>query len=418
HDLKLIYPKTHARYSSRSPKVYLDALNRDYLAGRSVWNILSDDLMIPALVAQGKRLEDARRYLVSGCWGVATEGCEPAAGAPYFNLLRILEASIRPDPQLAAKTGLALRSIEDAADFAEVYDIYADNLRRTIGLVCTAAREIGRHAPEVAPECFYSACLSDCLERHLDATAGGGRYNPQNFAIMSFANTVDSLVAIDELCFRRKRLGLPEFLAAVRADWRDQAALRAEVLGLPHFGDHTPASQGMAKRLFDDIHAATQARENARGGKFQLAFFVYREFIFWGRKMGATPDGRRAGERLSQGISPSQQYPASDLTDLIRSIAQLDLRRCGNSAVVYLNLPVDGMSLDHLETFERTCASMGVSMLQPNCVSTEELLDAKAHPENHPGLVVRVCGFSAKFTSLLPEWQDEFIARRIYGRSA
>ena len=149
------------------------------------------------------------------------------------------------------------------------------------------------------------------------------------------------------------------------------------------------------------------------GGKVNLGHLTYTEIRFWGEKTLATPDGRYNGEYLSQGLTPSRLKKIPFVTDVINSMAALDKTELAGDNVLNIILP-GTTPLDVCEAFLRTAARTAVESLQLNCVSKETLLDAQKHPEKYPDLIVRVCGFSAKFTSLSPEWQEEVISRNFY----
>ena len=139
--------------------------------------------------------------------------------------------------------------------------------------------------------------------------------------------------------------------------------------------------------------------------------WIYREFRFWGEKTRALPDGRRDGDHLALSLSPSHFRNDGQITDMLRCLASLDLTRCAGNTVVNLVLDRSVVTPDTAEALVRTCGTLGLELLHLNCFSSEDLLDAQKSPENHPALMVRICGFSAKFTSLSPEWQDEVIHR-------
>ena len=187
---------------------------------------------------------------------------------------------------------------------------------------------------------------------------------------------------------------------------------------MPHFGDNTPESNALAQRLHDDLHAHTRDLVNACGGSYDMGYWCYREFMFWGERMKATPDGRRDGDYLAQSLNPSRLRPIEDITSTINSVAALDLTKCSGDSVVNVLLPSGGATPRLLDQFERAFAASKLQLLQLNCVDKEALLDARLHPERHQDLVVRVCGFSAKFVSLPPEWQEEFITRNLHGKIA
>lgn len=417
-ELKLIYPKPHCRFSHRSSPDYLEMINREIAAGHSVYSLVNDDCIIPALVKDGKRLEDARRYLCTGCWDIVVESAEDIATGNYVNMARVLEMSVHDCPQEMEAAQLSLEKLDGAETFEEVYRRLSGNILKVTREMCQMKGRNGAVWANVNPSPFFSACMSDCLENRKDFTAGGGRYNPHALPMCFFANIVDSLLVIRRLCFETKRHPLSELLEAVRADWKGYDALRAEVLAAPHFGDNKPESNALAKRLHEDIYANTRDLKNERGGSFEMGHWVYREFRFWGEQTKATPDGRRDGEYLALSLNPSRSRHIHEITSTLNSASSLDLTKCPADSVLNILLPVGGVSPIILDQLERAFAALDLQLLQLNCVNKDELLDARVHPERHQDLIVRVCGFSAKFVSLSPEWQEEFIRRNIYGESA
>ena len=415
HDLKMLYPKIHCRISRNSPKEYLDAINQDFLSGRNVISFLNDDSIIPAQLKAGKRLEDARCYVAGGCWEVIIEGCEHSAGANcYFNLARIMDMSIHVNPQLEYETGIVCRCIDGARSFEDVYRIVLDNIVRALRQMGDTIGRCGKVWTQVNPSPLFSACLADCLNNRMDYTAGGGRYNPHGMPLTNFAVLVDSLLSIKDLCFDRKTHSLVELLTAVRADWQGFDALRAEVLSAPHFGDHSPVSDELAGRIIDDIYEGTRDLTNERGGPFQLGLYSYRDIVDWAKVTLATPNGRRKGDFLAQGLTPSR-FRHSDITSVVNSMAAIDLTQCPANSVITVSLPLGGINAMELASLERVVANSGIGMLQLNCIDKNELLDAQIHPERHRDLIVRLYGYSARFVNLNKEMQEEFLSRNIYG---
>jgi len=156
--------------------------------------------------------------------------------------------------------------------------------------------------------------------------------------------------------------------------------------------------------------------ETAWGGKTQIGHLTYTEIRFWAERTLATPDGRRNGEYFSQGLTPSRIHDIRDVTSVVNSLASLDATELAGNTVVNIILPSasGNMTLDICEAFLRASAHSAMQSIQLNCVTKEELLDAQIHPEKHRDLIVRVCGFSARFTSLSPEWQAEVLSRNFY----
>jgi formate C-acetyltransferase len=193
--------------------------------------------------------------------------------------------------------------------------------------------------------------------------------------------------------------------------------MRREALRAPGWGDGSAASNALAARLSGDLYAMLDNVTGTYGGRVLMGHLTYTEIRFWGERTLATPDGRRSGEYFSQGLTPSRLKKIPSVTSVINSMIQMDSSCWAANSVVNIILPSNRMTLDTCDAFLRAVASSAVQCLQLNCVSRETLLDAQKHPEKYPDLIVRVCGFSARFTSLSPEWQDEFLSRNFYESS-
>ena len=413
-ELKLIYPKIHCRFSQNSSSDYLNELNKDFLAGRSILDLINDDCLIQTLIHDGKSLEDARKYVNIGCWDIDVEGMESAPGGCYYNTVKILEMSVHGCSEQMKNLGIECLPLDDSKDFEEVYQKLFKNIITPLRWRCQMIGIHGKIASKVNPLPFFSACLQDCLKNRKDYTNGGARYNPNSIAPIGLPNVIDALLVIQTLCFKEKYCQLNELLNAVRANWHGYEELFQKAVCAPHFGDDMLESRQMAKRLHDDLYDNTRDLMNERGGGFALGYYVYREFRLWAESIKATPDGRHDSEPFAHGITPSRIKRIESISSAVNSIGQLDLTKCAANSVTSVVLPVGKMTLAILEGFERAFAASKLELIQINCVNREDLLDARIHPEKHQDLIVRVCGFSAKFVALSPEWQDEFISRNVY----
>lgn len=209
---------------------------------------------------------------------------------------------------------------------------------------------------------------------------------------------------------------LTELREALSANWTGAEPLRGRLAALPKFGHGDDAVDRLAARFARDIAVLSRPMRNERGGPFQASFFAYYFFHWMGKDVRATPDGRRSGELLSQGVSPGRVKPAESLTDIMRAVGNIDLRDFPANAVVDIQIPLAVGGSDYtikLAAAMRTFASLGGATLQTNAVSVEALRDAKLHPDRHQDLVVRISGLSAKFICLTGEIQDEIIARHM-----
>lgn len=188
-------------------------------------------------------------------------------------------------------------------------------------------------------------------------------------------------------------------------NWQGYEQIRLDALGCHGWGDGSEESCALAKRFNDDLYKVCQGQIGTYGGKVHMGHLTYTEIRWWGEKTLATPDGRRSGDYFAQGLTPSRLKRIPCVLDVINSMAVLDPSVMGANSVVNLILP-SNQTLDRLEGLLRAISCSAIQSLQLNCVSKEDLLDAQKHPEKYPHLIVRVTGFSAKFTSLTREWQE------------
>jgi formate C-acetyltransferase len=226
-------------------------------------------------------------------------------------------------------------------------------------------------------------------------------------------NIIDSLIAVKTLVFDTKRYTFDEMLEAVRTNWENNEDMRIEATRCHGWGDGSKESNELATRFYDDLYEMCQRKTGTYGGKVHMGHLTYTEIIWWGEKTLATPDGRKNGEYFAQGLTPSRLKRIPNVADVINSMKCLDGSKMGANSVVNIILP-NNISLERCENFLRVIATTAIQSLQLNCVSKDVLLDAQKNPEKYPELIVRVTGFSAKFTSLSPTWQQEVISRNFY----
>lgn len=411
--LNLAFPKLHCRCSASSSDEYIRLLAQDIHNGRGVHTLFNDDITITTLMNAGKSLEDAREHICSGCWDTACDSRENRYGANYFSLARILEAMIYHDPELDRQVDFNFTPLDACTSYDELCNAVIDNISRFAASCLddrTASESQSVHA---YPHPLYSACLDGCIDSHRDEAVGGAKYNVTDLDMAFLGNVVDSLLAIRHICFDKRLCSLQELLANVRSNWTLNPALREAALKAPYWGDDSPASTDLARRLQTALYAITSSKRNGRGGPFVLCSWIYREYRFWGEKMRALPDGRHDGDYLAQALNPSSFRTSQPVTTTLNAISRLD-HSLFDSSNINLTLERSTTSLEHIIALFRTFCQLKMHMLQPNCLSREDLLDAQLHPERHSNLIVKVCGFSARFIALSPEWQKAILDRHFF----
>lgn len=400
-----IYPKVHYRFGKNSCDDYLNDISYDYVHGRSVAGLTNDDSVILFLVNCGLSLEDARGYVNYGCWGIAVECKTNSAGGSFVHMLSVMEHTIYGDNEDCILSGLHFNPIDDAKSFEEVYDIFYDNLiralRERVKLLC------GKHPAlpaQVHPIPIFTALMDGWIDKKRDYPRSIG----YGFNLAELANVIDGLLAIKDICFDKKIISLPEYLDAVRSNWEDYEYLRLSLRKCPHYGDESSESKELTKRLIEGV-SKDAIGDGRRCG---ISLLIYQELLHDSKKMRATPDGRRDGDIVAQGVNPTRIHDDSVLA-VLNSASVIDPITVATHSM-NLQLPAAKMTVERMSAIIKATQKLSMKHIQINCVDAETLRDAQKHPERHQDLVVRVVGFSAKFVSLSPQWQDEFINRVIY----
>ena len=409
---KIIFPKIKCRFSKSSPKEYLDAINKSIVSGTTTVLLQNDDATIPALLRAGRAISEARDYMISGCWDITTNQ-EKSDHGSYLNLLKPFEFALHNLHHKMDVVGIRFECFDNCQSFEELYAKTLHNCELLLNAKLDVQTRGGQIYHLVDRYPIFSATLENCLESHADFTMRGAKYHDDYQLLFGLPNIVDSLMAIKTLVFDKQKYPLDEYLRAVRANWEGYEDMRMEATRCHGWGDGNEDSCALANRFNNDLYNIFQTKRGMYGGKVHMGHLTYTEIRWWGEETLATPDGRRSGEYFSQGLTPSRLKRIPCVNDVINSLACLDPSTLAANSVVNIILP-SKITLDRCEGFLRAIAGTAVQSLQLNCTSKEELIDAQKHPENYPHLIIRVTGFSAKFTSLSKEWQEEVISRNFY----
>lgn len=409
----IIFPKIKVRFSENSPKEYLDEINKSVVSGTSAILYQNDDATIPALYRAGRPIEEARDYMIAGCWGVALNQ-EKFDHGSYVNLLKPFEFALHKLYDKMAKVKLNFKIFDDCKNFEELYNTVVENSRILIEERIRITRIGGQNLSKVDPCPIFSSTLENCIDTMKDYSDNGAKYRDDSLLLFGLPNITDSLLAIKTLVFDRKKYTLEEFLNAVRNNWEGYEEMRMEAIRCHGWGDGSEESCSLANRFNNDLYDICSKIEGSYGGKVHMGHLTYTEIRWWGEKTLATPDGRKNGEYFAQGLTPSRLKKIPSVTDVIRSLSALDSSKMAANSVVNIILPGNKTDLSTCESFLRAVAKTATQSLQLNCTTKEQLLDAQVHPEKYPELIVRVTGFSAKFTSLSKGWQEEVLTRNFY----
>ena len=419
-ELRLLNPKLNARISPQHPQEYFDLLADLTAEGTNVLAIFNDDVLIEANVRTGKAVEDCRLYVSGGCQENVLQNTEINSRATlYLNLLQVFHMGLYPDHWtfFTGREDIALTPFDTCDTFEAFYRAYLHNLKTILDTFIDRRNAFEKEGWRYNPCPLHSATLSDCIENARDMVAGGARYSAGSVSLIGIGTLIDTLFAVKEMVFDHTRIPFHQLKDILAEDFEGEERLRQYLVNrIPKFGQDNNALRTFSERVFSDLADVSTGKNNARGGTCEASVFVYRSFVSLGKKTGATPDGRKAGEHLSQSMSPSTLSlgQQSDIGSLLNILEPLDLKQYPVAAVLDLKLPVTraGQPAFIVPIIKRFLENGG-SVLQLNVVDPDILLDARQHPGKHPDLVVRVSGFSARFNALPGETQEEVIHRTL-----
>lgn len=414
-DLCLQRPQVGLRWHPGTPMPLMQRAVRVLRNHTGNPDFCSDAQIVPALEKIGVATADARDFSLSGCHEVIVSGkAQMGSVEGFINMPKLLRLALGLEPDLWP--GVAPAAIASEADLWQAVE-------GAMAQVVKGAHEVSLDrdraaAKEPGGNLAASLVVSDCIENCRGYTQGGARYNFCNWDVIGVANLADALAAVRILVFEEKTVTLERLVAILAANWDGEETLRQRVLNrLPHFGNQEAATDQLARRVIERLAALFQQYTPFRGGCYILGTTAGGEnlHVEFGRVTGATPDGRKAGEPVADSIGAAQGRDRNGVTALLASVATLPHRLLPTATT--LNVRLDPRLLDSDPGVEAVAALIdrhfrdGGQQCQFNLVDRDTLLDAKAHPERHGDLMVRVAGYSAPFTSLWPDLQDEIIAR-------
>lgn len=461
-------PSFSVRIWAKSPDDFLLKACEVSRLGMGIPAYYNDEVIIPALINRGLSLEDARDYGIIGC--VEPQGPGKTEGwhdAAFFNMSKVLEITLNNGRsgtrQLGPKTG----EIADFHCFDDVLEAYRKQMAWFVHHLTAADNSVDLAHAERAPLPFLSCMVDDCISRGKTVQEGGAHYNftgPQGVGV---ANVGDSLMAIKRLVFEEGRVSLAHLKEALDSNFGRSAetpsvpakaeegdvtydmvlgalkkilgensgidlsalakpaepvaqgsleALRQMLInGVPKFGNDIDEVDMMARAGAEIYCREVEKYRNPRGGVFQAGLYPVSANVAMGTAVGATADGRLAGEPLPDGVSPSRGMDCSGPTAAANSVAKLDHALASNGTLFNQKFHPAALKgedgLHHLAALLRGFFDQKGMHVQFNVVDRSILLAAQKEPEKYRDLVVRVAGYSAQFVSLDKSVQDDIIMR-------
>ena len=418
-EMRTLQPNTAVLVSTKSPERFvIDAL-RVVNPGFGEPPLFNFDGVVVKMLRQGKSLKDARECGVSGCVETGALGKEAYILTGYLNVPKILEIALNNgvDPKTGKTIGLTTGSPTSFTAFEQLYGTFVEQLKFFVSVKIAGSDVIESLYAKHLPVPFLSLWLNDCVGKATDYNSGGTRYNTSYIQVVGLGTVADSLASIKYNVFEKKLFGMELVLAALARNYEGDEAMRQTFLNkTPKYGNDDARVDEIAIRV---VNAANDIVEShpptpVRGASRRVYFLPTTAHVYFGRVTGATPDGRRAGIPVSEGISPVQGADRKGIAAAFSSVARIDWDQTGGALLnqkLSPDLLVGDEEVRKMAHMIRTFFIMGGHHVQFNVVSAELLREAQANPGDFQDLMVRVAGYSDYFVNLPKGLQDEIIAR-------
>ncbi len=416
-EMRMLQPGCMVQISRVTPDDFLMRALKIIRTGYGQPSVFNTDAIVKELVRQGKSIKDARAGGASGCVEAGAFGKEAYILTGYFNLPKVLEITLNNgvDPLTGRKVGIETGDPRNFSSFDELFAAFEKQLRYFIDVKIKGSNIIERIYAENLPVPFLSILIDDCIAKGKDYNDGGARYNTSYIQGVGLGTITDCLASIKYNVYDRRIITMEELLEVLRTNYEGKEVLRQRFLNkTPKYGNDDDYADSLMQRVFEAYFRAVDGRPNTRGGHYRINLLPTTVHIYFGKKTGATPDGRKAHEPLSEGISPVQGMDRKGPTAVIKSVGKLDHIRTGGTLLNMKFTPSvlkDEEGLRKLLHLIRTHFSFNAHHIQFNVVTAETLRDAQRHPERYRHLFVRVAGYSDYFVDLGRDLQDEIIKR-------
>lgn len=422
-EFPLNYPDLAARIHTRSPKRYLYAVAETIKAGEGFPKLINDEDVVPLLLSKGANFEEAYDYSVSGCAECRMPNRDTYTSPnAYINFAAALEMVIYNGKMLKygdEVLGLETGEFTSFKTFDEVLEAFLKQQRNFIKHAFIQQREIirlrARHFASPLGSALHKLCREQYLDIHQPKIEGG--IDLGYFEYMGFATVIDSLAAIKKTVFEDKTLTLAQIKEALEHNFKGYEAVRQILLNAPSYGNDDEYTDGIGKLLDREAQEFTRKYGAELGVHMDLRLVPFTSHVPFGKVVGATPNGRFANTPLSDGSSASQGADINGPTAVLLSNYATKNFDCNEHAGRLINVKLSPACVkgeegtEKLVRFIEAWRDLKLWHIQFNVLNTDTMRAAQKDPESYRNLLVRIAGYSAYFTELTKDLQDDLISR-------
>lgn len=416
-EIHLLQPQGNIQLSRKNPDRFLEAALKVVRKGYGYPSIFNADTVVEQLIRTGKSLADAREGGTSGCVETGAFGKEAYILTGYLNTPKILEVTLNNgiDPMTGKKIGIETGDPRNFLSFSDLFFAFKRQLHHFVDIKTRGNQYIERMYAVYMPAVFLSVFIDDCIAKGKDYNDGGPRYNTSYIQCVGIGTITDSLSAIKRHVFDEQDVIMEDLLGALGGNFEKNERLRLLLANrTPRYGNDEDYADEIMRLVFDALYDEIDGRPNTKGGEYHIDMLPTTCHIYFGSVTAATPDGRRKGAPLSEGISPVQGADRNGPTAVIMSCGKMDhVRTCGTLLnMKFMPSVLEGEEgIGKLAGLVRTYFRYDAHHLQFNVIDAETLKRAQKQPEEYRDLIVRVAGYSDYFCDLGKDLQDEIISR-------
>ncbi|WP_029165772.1 trans-4-hydroxy-L-proline dehydratase [Aminiphilus circumscriptus] len=416
-ELRLLQPQGNVQVSAKTPDRLLKAAGRVIRNGLGYPSLFNADAVVMEQIRVGKTPEDAREGGTSGCVETGAFGKEAYLLTGYLNVPKVLELVLNngTDPLSGKKIGMETGDPRSFTSFDDLYAAFEKQLAFVVDTKIRVNNYLERMYAQYAPAPFLSVVIADCIKKGKDYYNSGPRYNTTYIQCCGIGTVTDSMSVLKKHVFEEKTVPMERLLGALAKNWEGEEQLRLFVFNrTPFYGNDDDYADDIMRRVYDSLFRTIDGKPSTKGNTYHLNMLSTTCHIYFGKKLGATPNGRFAHLPESDGTSPSHGADRKGPTAVIKSLGKMDQIKSGGTLLNQRFLPsvlAGEEGLEKLTQLVRSYFRLGGHHIQFNVVDTETLRAAQKTPMEYRDLLVRVAGYSDYFVDLDIHHQEEIIAR-------
>ena len=427
-DFPLNYPDLAARIHTLSPRRYLYEIAETIKEGSGFPKLINDDEVIPLLLAKGAKMDEAFDYSVSGCSECRMPNRDTfTSPCAYINMAAALEMTLYNGKMLKygdEVIGIETGEPEAFKDFDEFLRAYLKQQKYYIRNAFIQQHQIiklrANHFATPLGSCLHKLCRDSYTDLHQPVIPGG--IDLGYFEFIGYGTVIDSLSAVKKLVYEDKDVTMKELKTALKADFKGFEDIQKLLKTAPAYGNNDSYADSIGKILDREALEFAAKYSKEQGVHLDLRFVPFTSHVPFGKVVSATPNGRNRYLPLSDGSSASQGADKFGPTAVLLSNYATKNRGYRERASRLLNIKLSPSCVagesgtEKLVQFIQSWHDLKLWHIQFNVINTETLRKAQKNPEDYKNLLVRIAGYSAYFTELSRDLQDDIIARTEQGQ--